>query len=214
MHSYVIIDLEMCHIPKRLKPHNFICNNELIQIGAVLLSDNLEIKDSFMTYVSPSFGVIDTYIEKLTGLTETNIKNAPKFDTALQNFLSWLPSNVTLVSWSNNDELQIKKEAESKNINLEDLNAHISKWIDCQENFSNKMNTTKKYKLSEALIISDIDYKDGEHDALIDAQNTALLFAKMESEPDLILSSYYCTENNITTMYHPFAQLLSNIRTN
>ena len=38
----------------------------------------------------------------------------------------------------------------------------------------------KKYKLSEALSIADISYDDGAHDALVDAKNTARLFAKTQ----------------------------------
>ena len=53
------------------------------------------------------------------------------------------------------------------------------------------MNSRKCYKLSEALIAADIMYEDGAHDGLVDAYNTALLFAKMEREPDLVLNPYY-----------------------
>lgn len=38
---------------------------------------------------------------------------------------------------------------------------------------------------------ADINYEDGAHDGLVDAYNTALLFAKMEREPQLILNPYY-----------------------
>ena len=57
--------------------------------------------------------------------------------------------------------------------------------------FGNKLNTNKKYKLSEALSIADICYDDGAHDALIDARNTARLFAKIQSEEELKLSPYF-----------------------
>lgn len=53
------------------------------------------------------------------------------------------------------------------------------------------MNSAKCYKLSEALIAADIMYEDGAHDGLVDAYNTALLFIKMEKEPQLVLNSYY-----------------------
>lgn len=69
--------------------------------------------------------------------------------------------------------------------------------FDCQLTFGEKMNAQKKYKLSEALIIADIDYTAGEHDALVDAQNTAVLFAKMQREKTLKLSSYYVPAEEI-----------------
>lgn len=65
------------------------------------------------------------------------------------------------------------------------------------------MNAQKKYKLSEALIIADIDYDEGEHDALVDAKNTAQLFVKMEREPVLVLNPYYSNQKEEKT-YNPF----------
>ena len=69
------------------------------------------------------------------------------------------------------------------------------------------MNAQKNYKLSEALIIADIDYDEGEHDALVDAKNTAQLFIKMEREPVLVLNPYYSNQKEET--YSPFTALLA-----
>ncbi|MCQ2515177.1 MAG: hypothetical protein MJ089_08865, partial [Ruminococcus sp.] len=74
------------------------------------------------------------------------------------------------------------------NPKMEDL---LDTWIDCQITFSEKMNNTRRsYKLSEALIIADIFYDEGEHDALVDAKNTAQLFIKMEKEEEFQINSY------------------------
>lgn len=77
------------------------------------------------------------------------------------------------------------------------------------KNFRRENECSKKYKLSEALIIADIDYDKGEHDALVDAKNTAQLFVKMEREPVLVLNPYYSNQKEEET-YNPFAALLSN----
>lgn len=72
------------------------------------------------------------------------------------------------------------------------------------------MKNKKCYKLSEALAIADIESDIGEHDALIDAKNTALLFKKIEREEVLRLNPYFSTEENIkTAVYTPFAALLA-----
>lgn len=162
-----------------------------------------------MTLVSPEFGVVDNFIEKLTGISRKDVQGAPRAKEALELFVSWLPSDATLVSWSENDENQIRKETEAKGIVVEGLNDYLDNWIDCQKTFGEKMNAQKNYKLSEALIIADIDYDEGEHDALVDAKNTAQLFVKMEREPVLVLSPYYCNRVE-ETAYNPFATLLAN----
>lgn len=211
MSSYAIIDLEMCRVPKGFRKDTYKANRELIQIGAVLLDDSLEIADIFMTFVSPEFGVIDSYIENLTGITNADVANAPRLQQALEAFVKWLPEDAVLVSWSENDENQVRKELERKELVVEGLTPYLDSWVDCQQTFGKKMNTTKKYKLSEALIMVDINYTDGEHDALIDARNTAVLFAKMKREKTLKLSSYYVpAEEFQRSMYNPFAELLAN----
>lgn len=209
MSKYVIVDLEMCNVPKGIKRDAYNWRNELIQIGAVLVDESLNITDEFMTLVSPEFGVVDNFIEKLTGISRKDVQGAPKFKEALEMFVNWVPSDAILVSWSENDENQIRKEIEAKNILVEGLNDYIDTWVDCQKTFGEKMNAQKNYKLSEALIIADIDYDDGEHDALVDAKNTAQLFVKMEREPVLVLNPYYSNQKEEET-YNPFAALLAN----
>ena len=43
MCNYVIVDLEMCNVPQAVRQKGYQFRNELIQIGAVLLGDDLEI---------------------------------------------------------------------------------------------------------------------------------------------------------------------------
>lgn len=209
MSKYVIVDLEMCNVPKGIKREAYNWRNELIQIGAVVVDESLNITDEFMTLVSPEFGAIDNFIEKLTGISRKAVQGAPKVKAALEMFVNWLPSDAVLVSWSENDENQIRKEIEAKNILVEGLEDYLDNWVDCQKTFGEKMNAQKNYKLSEALIIADIDYDEGEHDALVDAKNTAQLFVKMEREPVLVLNPYYSNQKEEET-YNPFATLLAN----
>jgi len=102
-------------------------------------------------------------------------------------------------------------ELEFKRIQLPRMEGYLETWVDCQQTFSEKMDTAKIYKLSEALVIADIDSVDGEHDALVDARNTAKLFAKMQREPVLKLNPYYgSSEDNSPATHNPFAALLAN----
>ena len=47
MSKYVIVDLEMCKVPKAVRSSKYHWSSETIQIGAVLVDDNLEIIDEF-----------------------------------------------------------------------------------------------------------------------------------------------------------------------
>lgn len=191
MSTYVVFDLEMCNVPKGKAREQFPFGKELIQIGAVAMNDSFKIIDSFCTYVKPEFGGIDSYIRHLTGITRGNVANAPTSEMALKAFYDWLPNDAVLVTWSENDVMQIKKEIELKSIDIPEIYNYLDESIDCQNVFSKKMSTESLFKLSEALSISNIDYDEGFHNALTDAKNTALLFAKTQQEEVLILSPYY-----------------------
>ena len=207
--QYVIVDLEMCRVPLAKRTEEYPYRNEIIEIGAVLVNEKLKITDTFKTYVSPEFGVLDEYIQELTGIRNSNIENAPTLQEALKKFVEWLPDNAILVSWSDNDKYQMSDEMYYKYIDMPEFEKYIDSWEDCQEEFGERMNSPKVYKLSEALIIADLEYDENIHDALVDAQNTALLFIKMKSETTLKLSPYYSMESNSCTLtYKPFANLL------
>ncbi|MCI6203503.1 MAG: exonuclease domain-containing protein [Lachnospiraceae bacterium] len=191
MCKYAVVDLEMCKVPHGVRKDKFRWARETIQIGAVLLNESFEIIDEFVTYVAPQYGFIDTFINNLTGISRGDVAKAPDMKEALQAFVEWLPEDTKVVSWSNNDEVQIRHEIEAKEIFIDGLEGLLENWVDCQKTFAEKMNNQRCYKLSEALVAADIIYEDGAHDGLVDAYNTALLFAKMEREPELVLNPYY-----------------------
>ena len=209
MSNYVIVDLEMCSVPQGFKRDSYDWKSEVIQIGAVLVNESLEIVDEFQTLVSPEFGAIDTFIERLTGISRKDVLGAPRFAQAIEMFLTWLPEDAVLVSWSDNDPRQLRREMEAKGISSERMTVYLENWMDIQQTFGQRMEARKLYRLSEALIIADVDFESGEHDALVDARNTALLFIKLQSETELRLNPYYTTQT-VTTSYNPFAVLLGN----
>lgn len=208
MNNYVVIDLEMCNVPKGRRS-KFRAANEIIEIGAVLLDERLQITDQFKTFVRPQFGWIDQHIENLTRIKPKQVSSAPTFSEALEMFFQWLPEDVTMVAWSDNDARQLRKESKLKSIESERLDNLLENSMDCQRMFGEKIDSPKTYALSEALIIADVEYDEGAHDGLIDAHNTALLFAKVVSEEEITLNAYY--QNLIHPVkYCPFADLLKN----
>ena len=65
MSKYVVLDLEMCRVPRGAKRENFQAPRELIQIGAVLLDEQYKVADTFMSFVKPQYGWVDDYIKRL-----------------------------------------------------------------------------------------------------------------------------------------------------
>ena len=189
MSRYVVFDLEMCKVPRSIKTEAL--HMEIIEIGAVLLDETYKEIDSFKTYIKPQYGFVDEFIKNLTGITVAETKNAPETKQALEMFTKWIPDDAVLVTWSENDEHQLRKEMEYKNIDIPKLNKLLDEYIDSQLDFSDIMDSDRQYSLYEALVLGDIDFDEDIHDALVDARNTALLFAKMETEEEFKFISYY-----------------------
>ena len=190
MCKYVVMDLEMCHVSAKVPQYRN--KLEIIQIGAVLLDENFEITERFNTYVAPQYGELDSYITNLTGITEKDLTDAPHCQEALAAFLAWIPEGDTkIVSWSKSDKKQIYNEAGTKEIDLTDWQPYMDTWIDAQKVFSEKMNSSKSYGLTEALFISNITPEGTMHDGLSDAYNTAVLFRKMMTEKEFTINEYY-----------------------
>ena len=190
---YVVVDLEMCRVPKaQRKLYRY--KNEIIQIGAALMDSDLNVIDIFSEYVKPEYGFLDSFISKLTGITVKNLENARNLEEVLDSFMNWLPQDdvVIPISWSNSDEAQFRHELGEKNILVDSrFNQMLFNWIDCQPQFSRKMKMKKQYSLEEALIATDICTDGRAHNGMVDAYNTALLYAKMQREDELVLNEYY-----------------------
>ena len=208
MSNYLVIDLEMCRVPKGIKRQDLHLSSEIIQIGAVLLDDELKVADTFQSFVKPQQGVIDRKIQNLTGISQKDVANAPCFEQAVNSLISWMPEDTVIVSWSDSDLFQLQKEFNAKDIDTAYFERYFESWVDCQKTFSKKMHTEKVYRLSEALVITDIFYDENTHNALVDAHNTADLFVKMETEDELVLSPYY--SNSINCIYDSSDSLLGN----
>ena len=213
MSKYAIVDLEMCNVPRSARKEEYHSRSEIIQIGAVLLDEKYEICDRFVTFVHPQYGVIDNFIRNLTGITQKDTADAPLLEEALKAFAAWLPEDAVLVSWSESDEYQVRRELELKGLEIDGLAPYLDNWIDCQQTFADKMDTDRCYNLTEALSVAGIIYDDGAHDALVDAKNTALLFAKMSLEPDFKLVKCIITPDEVkNSSYKPFADLLKGLK--
>ncbi|MCR5603188.1 MAG: exonuclease domain-containing protein [Lachnospiraceae bacterium] len=190
--KYVVLDLEMCRVPKKLMTDKYRYNMETIQIGAVLLDEEYNVEKKFSTFIHPEYGRMDSFIEQLTGITRKNVYDAPYFKEALESFVHWLPEeDVSCVSWSKTDRDQIINEMQAKGIENAVISSLAGSWIDSQELFGDKMNTDRQYNLEEALIASDICTEGRAHDGLVDAYNTALLFAKFMKDPNYKLNDIY-----------------------
>ena len=195
--NYLVIDLEMCRVPRDYRSKRYKYASETMQIGAVLLDEEFKRIGTLSQFIHPEYGVIDYFIENLTGIKNGQVKHAPRLQEALLHMLNWIGDREYKVyAWSGSDRAQILHEIKAKNIVDEKIASFMeeSRWVDYQDIFMKRYEMSRKMSLEEALGRADIDPEGRFHDGLNDAVNTGLLIEKLELNPDYQLVSYEMPE--------------------
>lgn len=129
--NYIIFDLEF-NSTKNTKTSRFI--NEIIEIGAVKLDENLTEIDCFSCTVKPHFSKkLNPYVKKLTNITEELLKDADDFYTVSTKFEDWCKAdeNTVFLSWSDTD-LHVLFENYNQLLGHENIEL-ISNYLDLQK---------------------------------------------------------------------------------
>ena len=192
--SYLVIDLEMCKVPKPRRCKEYHYSHEIIQIGAVLLDEDYTEISTFSTFVKPEYGVMDWEISSLTGITDHDVKRSPYLAEAMQMFLGWLNGrDVTVFAWSDSDYAQFQHEIHAKRIFSMEITSFLreSRWCDYQKVFGDRYKINRSVGLAEALNLTSINPEGRLHDGLFDAINTGRLIAKLEKDPEFKLPEMF-----------------------
>lgn len=195
--NYLVIDLEMCKVPRDYRSKAYRYATETIQIGAVLLDEEFKRIGRLSQFVHPEHGVIDYFIEHLTGIKNSQVKHAPKLQEALVHMIDWIGDREYKVyAWSNSDRLQLLHEIKAKHITDEKIVTFMeeSRWVDYQDVFTKRYNLERKISLEDALGRAEVEPEGRFHDGLNDAINTGFLIEKLELNPEFQLVRYELPE--------------------
>lgn len=182
MKKIVVLDLEFCQIAKKNKSRFTNLYNEIIEIGAVMLDERMNVIDCYQQYVKPQYGVVSERITKLTGISNDMLEDKKDFESCLEEFLNWMGSDtqdVEICSWSLSDLSQMRSETYEKGIKRPEVNRLFEHWRDTQEEFSRGLCFQGIVSLSTAMSAIDMDFSGKVHSALADAYNTAELVKLM-----------------------------------
>ena len=197
----IVIDLEMNKIARSSEARK-ICKSEIIEIGAVMLDENLQEIGNFRTYVKPEYNdKIAAEIRNLTGITDAMVANAPVFREAFRMFTNWClgtGDEVTIYAWSDSDRTQILREIKAKNIESAKIDDFMKadRWIDYQYVFKKRFDLDRCYSLEDALESAEIEPEGRFHDGLDDAVNTGALIKKLELNPEYEIAKYALPESD------------------
>lgn len=99
---YIIMDLEWNNTYAR-KIKGFI--NEIIEIGAVKLDDNLNLVDEFSRIVKSSIGKkLRSNVKRLTNISNEDVRNGEPFAEVMSDFKQWMGTEECVVlTWGDGD---------------------------------------------------------------------------------------------------------------
>ncbi|MEE1284983.1 MAG: 3'-5' exonuclease [Acutalibacteraceae bacterium] len=177
--QYVIFDLEWNNVYGR-KINGFI--NEIIEIGAVKLDEDLNEISTFSSFVKPSIGKkLRGSVKKLTNITNDDVLGGEPFTQAFSDFRKWIGSQPTLIlTWGDGD---IRVLIENyKYLNGIAFIPFLTDYVDLQSFVQRRVKTEKGQqiglgKAAEALGIDDTTFSH--HRALDDSKLSAECFKKV-----------------------------------
>ena len=196
--DYIVLDMEWNQpwpgSPSSRKVLPVHIRGEIIQIGAVRVTEDQQVCDEFSIMIKPKYyRHLNRRVSKLTGIKESRLKEeGVPFPQAIEDFRAWCGEDITFLTWGF-DDIGILQE----NLRLFGLETQwTDKWYNAQMIFNAQTDgSTAQKALKTAMEIFEIEATRPAHDALGDAYHTALICARLDlrkgqAEYDAALKSH------------------------
>ena len=182
--NYIIMDLEWNNAYMK-STKKFI--NEIIEIGAVKLNEQLEIVDTYSELIKPSVSKkLRTRIKDLTHITNEEVLAGKPFEEAITQLEEWVGDSSIVMTWGDTDVRTML--ANFKSFLKKDRVDFVEKYVDLQrycQCFIN-MENVQQAGLSYAAECLQIDAeKFPHHRALDDSLLSAECFKKVYNKEKL-----------------------------
>ena len=181
--NYIVLDMEWNQpwpgSPSARKVLPVAIRGEIIQIGAVRVTEDQEVADEFQVMIRPKYyRHLNRRVSKLTGIKESRLKEEGiPFPEAMEQFKAWCGEDIVFLTWGF-DDIGILRE----NLRLFGLEeGWTEKWYNAQMIFNAQTDgSTAQKALKTAMEIFGIEATRPAHDALGDAYHTALICARLD----------------------------------
>ena len=181
--NYIVLDMEWNQpwpgSPSSRKVLPVAIRGEIIQIGAVRVTEEQFVTDEFQIMVKPKYyRHLNRRVSKLTGIKESRLKEeGVPFPEAMEQFRAWCGEDIVFLTWGF-DDIGILRE----NLRLFNLDeSWTGKWYNAQMIFNAQTDGSNAQKaLKTAMEIFGIEATRPAHDALGDAYHTALICAMLD----------------------------------
>ena len=181
--NYIVLDMEWNQpwpgSPSAKKVLPVQIRGEIIQIGAVRVTEDQQVADEFQVLIKPKYyRRLNRRVSKLTGIKEADLRdNGVSMNEAMSRFRKWCGEDVIFLTWGF-DDITILRE----NLRLYGLEENwVSRWYNAQMIFNAQTDGSSAQKaLKTAMEMFGIEATRPAHDALGDAYHTALICAKLD----------------------------------
>lgn len=165
--------------------------NEIIEVGAVKLDDNLQEVGRFARFVRPVINPeLSPFCKELTTINQEQVDNAEPYQVVLEEFARWAKEGsdeVMMLSWGHYDKNQILREAERKGHEGE-----IIALMERHDSFKHRFAEVRNIRpcgMQGALKMFSLPLDGTHHRGIDDAVNIAKIFVKAFDEvKDVLLT--------------------------
>ena len=181
--DYIVLDMEWNQpwpgSPSSKKVLPVQIRGEILQIGAVRVTEDQQVADEFQVLIKPKYyRRLNRRVSKLTGIKESQLREeGVAMEEAIEGFRKWCGENVIFLTWGF-DDITILRE----NLQLYGLeDGWVDRWYNAQMIFNAQTDGSNAQKaLKTAMEIFGIEATRPAHDALGDAYHTALICARLD----------------------------------
>ena len=181
--NYIVLDMEWNQpwpgSPSAQKVLPVQIRGEIIQIGAVRVTEDQQVTDEFQVLIRPKYyRHLNRRVSKLTGIKEARLKEEGiPFKEAMRQFIDWCGEDIIFLTWGFDDIAILRENLQLFNMQTDFTN----RWYNAQMSFNAQTDGSNAQKaLKTAMEIFEIEATRPAHDALGDAYHTALICARLD----------------------------------
>lgn len=185
--NYISLDLEFNSAfdfsSGRQAAPNPACHHEIIQIGAVKMDSEKNIKNTFNAYIKPRiYPRLNPFIAEVINMKTEDFRNAGSFKNNFLRFKKFLGNeDIIFIVWGGSDIPILYENISCYNLTDEPV---IIKYIDIQPMVSKLCGapSSQQISLKKAIEVLEIETDEHYHNALYDAYYTAKIFRRISDK--------------------------------
>lgn len=155
---------------------------EIIEIGALLISPYGEVEDVFNRFVRPVLHpYLSPFCRELTSINQSDVERAATFPTVIEAFQDWagvFEEDYLLCSWGSFDKLLLIQDCHLHHLEADWVDPHIN----LKEQYKEIKRLNRSRGLKSVVTSEGFEFTGTHHRAIDDAENLAKVFTKYLDE--------------------------------